>query len=50
MRTSYALPDWNTLAAYGDELNDLPENQRDLPKWSAYARTLLASNELLYVD
>ena len=38
------------LTAYGDELNDLPENQRDLTKWSAYARTLLASNELLYVE
>jgi hypothetical protein len=38
------------LAAYRAELNDLPEGRRDLAMWSAYARTLLASNELLYVD
>jgi hypothetical protein len=38
------------LAAYRAELNDLPESERDLAAWSAYARTLLASNELLYVD
>jgi len=38
------------LAAYRAELNDLPESERDLALWSAYARTLLASNELLYVD
>ena len=38
------------LAAYGAELNDLPENQRDLGVWSAYVRTLFASNEMLYVD
>jgi hypothetical protein len=38
------------LADYRAELTDLPEGQRDLAMWSAYARTLLASNELLYVD
>lgn len=38
------------LAAYRAELDDLPEHQRDLAAWSAYARTLLASNELLHVD
>jgi hypothetical protein len=38
------------LTAYRAELNDLSEGQRDLIMWSAYARTLLASNELLYVD
>jgi hypothetical protein len=38
------------VAAYRAELNDLPESQRDLAMWSAYARTLLASNELLYLD
>jgi len=38
------------LAAYRAELNGLPESQRDLVIWSAYARTLLASNQLLYLD
>jgi len=38
------------LANYRAELSDLPETQRDLAAWSAYARTLLASNELLYLD
>jgi hypothetical protein len=38
------------LKTYRPELADLPESQRDLATWSAYARTLLASNELLYVD
>ncbi len=38
------------LKAYRAELPDLPENQRELAAWDAYARTLLASNEMLYVD
>jgi hypothetical protein len=38
------------LQSYRAELADLPETQRDLAAWSAYARTLLAANELLYVD
>jgi len=38
------------LKSYRAELADLPENRRDLAAWSAYARTLLAANELLYVD
>jgi len=38
------------LAAYLAELKDTPKHERDLAAWSAYARTLLASNELLYVD
>jgi hypothetical protein len=38
------------LEAYRAELKVLPEPQRDLAAWSAYARTLLASNELLYVE
>jgi hypothetical protein len=38
------------LEAYRAELNDLGPEQRDLAAWSAYARTLLASNELLYLD
>ncbi len=38
------------LAACRAEFTDLPENQRDLAAWSAYARTLLAANELLYVE
>jgi len=38
------------LKAYRAELADLPEAQRDLAAWSAYVRTLLASNELLYME
>ncbi len=41
------------LAQYRAALDDWPElanGDRDLLAWSAYARTLLASNELLYVD
>jgi len=38
------------LAVYREALKEMPENQRELMVWSAYARTLLASNELLYVD
>lgn len=38
------------LQAYRAALAHLPEDQRALAAWSAYVRTLLASNELLYVD
>jgi hypothetical protein len=38
------------LQAYRVESSDLPENKQELALWSAYARTLLASNELLYLD
>ena len=38
------------LAAYRAELGGLPADQRELAAWSAYARTLLAANELVYVE
>jgi hypothetical protein len=38
------------LKSYRAALAGLSENQRELAAWSAYARTLLAANELLYVD
>jgi hypothetical protein len=38
------------LAAYQNELADLPADQRPLAAWSAYARVLLSSNELLHLD
>ena len=38
------------LAAYRTALADLPEKERDQAAWNAYSRTLLAANELLYVD
>jgi hypothetical protein len=38
------------LRAYRAELGTLPAAERDLTAWSAYLRTLLASNEFLCVD
>lgn len=38
------------LAAYRDALPDLPAENRETTAWSAYTRSLLASNELLYID
>jgi hypothetical protein len=38
------------LEAYRAGLGPLPARERDLAAWSAYVRTLLASNEFMYLD
>jgi hypothetical protein len=38
------------LEAYRAALGPLPARERELSSWSAYVRTLLASNEFLYLD